>query len=354
MKRCTLCGGKLDGQKRCTLCGLDNTKNDSMYKHMINKNDCADEPLTHVHEEPAPRRQSVPVQKNNTYGTPKYESKSMPKNVKMSTQKSHTTGKKQAGCATVIGIIPFIIAIIGFLVNIAGDIFGNFSEAVPEPEYSYTEEYDPYEWVVDEMPEYGDSFAATFGPGIYEVGYHLPMGTYLIEAVPEFAGMVEVYDEWNEIYFSEYVYENYSMEDVMLFDGAYLVVQSGNHVSVYTENAQPMTITGTNSTSQEAIELSGQLVAGVDFEPGAYNIIYVPEEDAESFVEVIVFADACDYGFHITFESYLGEGTFLNVPLPEDAIIEVDEGYLDGVESIYMIPSVGTSDTDLESFYYAY
>lgn len=59
VKRCTLCGGKLDSQKRCTLCGLDNTKNDSMYKHMVNKNDCAKEPLTHVHEEEADRKSVV-------------------------------------------------------------------------------------------------------------------------------------------------------------------------------------------------------------------------------------------------------------------------------------------------------
>lgn len=51
MKKCTLCGGKLDIYKRCTFCGLDNTKNDEAYQHLLNQNECADEPLTHVHGE---------------------------------------------------------------------------------------------------------------------------------------------------------------------------------------------------------------------------------------------------------------------------------------------------------------
>lgn len=32
MSRCTLCGGKLDSKGRCTDCGLDNAKNDKMYR----------------------------------------------------------------------------------------------------------------------------------------------------------------------------------------------------------------------------------------------------------------------------------------------------------------------------------
>ena len=51
MRRCSLCGGRLDLSKRCTLCGLDNTQNDEMYRHLVNRSDCADKPLTHVHAE---------------------------------------------------------------------------------------------------------------------------------------------------------------------------------------------------------------------------------------------------------------------------------------------------------------
>jgi len=64
MKKCTLCGGTLDATKRCTFCGLDNTKNDDMYRGIINQNDCEDEPLTHVHEEPTySRRPQVQLSK---------------------------------------------------------------------------------------------------------------------------------------------------------------------------------------------------------------------------------------------------------------------------------------------------
>ena len=49
MKRCSLCGGRLDLNKKCTLCGLDNSKNDDNYKHLVNRNACEHQPLTHVH-----------------------------------------------------------------------------------------------------------------------------------------------------------------------------------------------------------------------------------------------------------------------------------------------------------------
>lgn len=358
MKRCTLCGGKLDSQKRCTLCGLDNTKNDSMYRHMVNKNDCADEPLTHVHEEKAPKRQSVPVQKNSTYGTPSYKNVSAPKKVNVPVKKVQSGEKKKSGCVTFIGLIPFFIAIIGFIVNIAGDFISEFTDVIPEPDYIYEEtDYDPYAWAIDEMPEVGDVFVTTLTPGVYEVGYHIPMGTYQIEMMPDAFGMIEVYDEWNEIYISEYLdadSDKYSMEEVLLFEGAYLVVHPGTAVTLYTDNAQPESVQGIGTANSDSISLGGELIAGVDFEPGAYNIIYKPKENADAFLEVVVYTDECEYGFYITFDSYMGDETFYYVPLPDGARVVVDESYLDGVEYLHMVPSASTSVTDLESFYYAY
>ena len=354
MKRCTLCGGKLDSQKRCTLCGLDNTKNDSMYTHMINKNDCEDAPLTHVHEEAAPKpiksRASVPAQRNDVYRTPQYKKANVP------VKKVQKSNQKKSGCATLIGLIPFIIAIIGIFGNLAGELFSGME---PIPEFSIEEEteYDPYAWVIDEMPEYGDTYSMYLEAGIYEVGHHIPMGIYQIDIVSDNAGIVEVYDEWNEIFLSEFLdpyADNTSMTDVMLFDGAYLVVYSGTEVTLVTDNAQPITVLGTLNESQEPIHLAGELVAAKDFEPGTYNIVYKPMEDEYSFVDIIVKMDEQDYGFHMSFDSEMGEEVFYNVPLPEGAIIEVDEEYLEGVESLFLVPSEMTSDTDLESFYDAY
>ena len=60
-RKCTLCGGKLDGRGICTECGLDNNKADKNYK--INESSCDDMPLTHVHEEPK-RQKAKPRQEN--------------------------------------------------------------------------------------------------------------------------------------------------------------------------------------------------------------------------------------------------------------------------------------------------
>ncbi len=354
MKRCTLCGGKLNSEKRCTLCGLDNTKNDDMYKHMVNRNSCEDEPLTHVHEEPSLKRvqnRPQPIKPNV----------SIQKQGSSTYKKAAKSKKKATGCVTFIGLIPFIIAIIGFLGSIASEIFSEMSGAIPEPGFFVEEEveydYDPYAWVSDEMPEYGDTYSMYLEAGIYEVGHHIPMGIYQIDIVSDNSGIVEVYDEWNEIFLSEFLDpygENTSMTDVMLFDGAYLVVYSGTEVTLVTDNAQPITVLGSLNESQEPINLTGQLVAAKDFEPGTYNIVYKPIEDEYSFVDIIVKMDEQDYGFHMSFDSEMGEEVFYNVPLPEGAIIEVDEEYFEGVESLYLVPSEMTSDTDLESFYDAY
>ena len=47
-RRCSLCGGKLNGNI-CTECGLDNSKNDDQYVTLENSGH--EESLTHVHTE---------------------------------------------------------------------------------------------------------------------------------------------------------------------------------------------------------------------------------------------------------------------------------------------------------------
>ena len=352
VRNCTLCGGKLDSQKRCTLCGLDNTKNDSMYKHMINRNECADEPLTHVHEETEKKR----VPHNNTYGIPQYGKNVAPKKVSTPVKKTKKSAPKKSGCLTFIGFIPFIIAIIGFIGNVAGDIFSSMKE----PDYFYEEdyEYNPYDWVVDEMPETGDEVYYYLTPGIYEIGHHIPMGTYQIDIASGTWGNIEVYDEWNEIYLSEFLdadSDNTTMEDVMLFDGAYLVVHTCAEVQLSSYNAQAISVAGSISDgSQETIVLDGQLVSGEDFEPGAYNIIYTPKDEEFSYIEVMITPEGRDYGFHMGFDSSMGEESFQYVPLPVGATIEIIRGDLQCVESLYLIPSDITSESDLENFYSAY
>ena len=93
----------------------------------------------------------IPVQKKNTYETPKYKNLSAPKKINTPVKKVQNGEKKKSGCVTIIGFIPFLIAIIGLIGNIAGDVFSEFTSSTPEPDYSYTEEYDPYEWVIDEI-----------------------------------------------------------------------------------------------------------------------------------------------------------------------------------------------------------
>ena len=66
-RKCTLCGGKLDGRGICTECGLDNNKADKNYK--INESSCDDMPLTHVHEEPKKAEGKASAREYKTAGS---------------------------------------------------------------------------------------------------------------------------------------------------------------------------------------------------------------------------------------------------------------------------------------------
>ena len=104
-KKCTLCGGKLDGNNVCTECGLDNSKSEKNYK--INTASCDREPLTHVHEE-----------------NEKKKKKSAPKQYHMSAEQKAPKGKSGKKLALVVSII-FLVC------GIAGPVFSLITN--PEP-----------------------------------------------------------------------------------------------------------------------------------------------------------------------------------------------------------------------------
>ncbi len=229
MKRCTLCGGKLDSTKRCTLCGLDNTKNDDMYRYMVNRNTCEDMPLTHVHEEPAKATPKKVVNKPSY--APTYQVNKTP--VKKPAMKKTSTPVKPKGClASIATLIPIIIAVIGIL----SSIFENVG--TPEPDFSVV--YEELE-VLPEGWEEGDYYSTVLGEGSYLVGYDIPAGFYEIEMAFDYEGYLDIYDEEGNIEFSEYIEEDYIYE-VLLCDEYQLVVGENIVLSFSTNNAQTLLI----------------------------------------------------------------------------------------------------------------
>ncbi|MBQ8803166.1 MAG: hypothetical protein IJZ53_06015 [Tyzzerella sp.] len=340
MRTCSLCGGKLDNHKRCTLCGLDNTKNDSMYKHLLNQSNCEHAPLTHVHEEPVKNTYS------KTYSEAKYNSSTFRKASK--TTRTKKKGSKSLA-ATVVSVITIVVALMSGIIELVEDI--RYESSYEE---SYTEEYsDPYEYVVDAMPDEGEAFKVVLEPGIYKVGAHIPAGFYNAELVSGNYGYISIDDYDNWIYHTENMnYQDKSIVyDLRLYDGAYFTVSSNITVNIYAENAQPITAVPQTNPLTQSVAAKGEMTAGEDFEAGMYDIVYQPAEGYEyGYVEYTVSdEEGYDYSWSVYFDSDVGAEIFHNVALPKGATINIGE-----LENITLVPSASIFSTNYNEFYEGY
>ena len=343
MKTCTLCGGKLDHTKRCTLCGLDNTKNDRMYRDMVNRNNCEHEPLTHVHtepEKPAPKKVVV---------TPTKASAQVPGQMYKQAPKQMTNtnmNKKASGCLAVLfSLVPILIALIIFVTNIMDDagIGSGIEEIFMDEEVVY-----PEGW------EEGYYYERDLEPGIYEVGNHLPAGIYAIEAVEGYSGEFEtcgndsgrnavIADEWN----------SYSAQ-WFLYEGEFLIVPLGSRLHMICENAQP---TGNEYIVDEfgdTVKVEESMEIGSNVPAGSYTVEYHPSGDSEEAKVLYVIVEEGGYWFELCFFPDMGVQTFSNLPLPEGAYIAFDMESEDVGGEIYVYPSEWDFNVDYMEFYKSY
>ena len=149
--KCSLCNGKLDSRKICKECGLDNSKSEKYYK--INRSSCDALPLTHVHENEwqevkAGKKKSAPP-KMAKYAYQTSESK------KTQTKRAEADGTKKKG---VLSLVAVLVALIPSILGILGTFTDSYE---PEPDYSMEAMYDPYEYLEEELPEYGDTISYT-------------------------------------------------------------------------------------------------------------------------------------------------------------------------------------------------
>lgn len=325
MKNCSLCGGRLDHNKRCTFCGLDNSKNDDMYKHLLNQNECEHRPLTHIHEEPT---RTTMTKKN---------------------------GKKNSA-SVMVAVIACILALAGTLIplieEVSYDPYEDFYEEVYEEAY-VDEDYDPYEYVETVMPEEGEVYKVELTPGIYKVGTQLPAGFYEAEIVTGDCGYITIDDHNNWIYFTEDIGFDYqeTVYDLRLYEGAFFTVSSNVKICMYTENAQPLTDEAQQNPLTETVVVTNYATAGTDFEAGIYDIVYQPTDDYEYGYVAYMITDEYgeEYRWDISFDSENGAETFHNVALPEGA-----ELYVEDLGSITLVPSETIYTTDYNEFYQHY
>ena len=339
-RRCTLCGGRLDSSHRCTECGLDNTKNDSMYKNMISRNACENKPLTHVHEE-----------SQNKYDYSKYVNKA--KTTANTVRKSTTNSKKKF---SIVGIVFGVIMLMSTIVPAVATLIDGFS-------YGMHEEVLPEDFFVPEdyfTPEENYQQEYWLAPGFHEVGVHIPAGwceiglesgewvDFKIYSLSDDGMTLEEREAW-QLYAGE-------RGGVYLEEGDFLMIEMVDDllytsVWLYTDSSD-FTWTMTPEIADTYI-ISGENVIGEEIPAGVYDIMYAPKSTDESgsiyleiqnpnednpMLETSLYFECYDSSFIFAEDNFYGY--YVNVPLTPGSILNVDEG----LGTIYLCPSFETSE----------
>lgn len=392
-KRCYLCGGKLVNGY-CPECGLDNTRreriryrlNHSSKVEGMNESRSADyidskdekeriqslrkkeHQHEKLHEQLKKERQHSKLQQSvkNGYerGASLYK-ETAHKRADMLKSKKGTISAQNKGRMTVaiIGIIVAIVSMAGeYLYKETSDI-----ESTPEYEVSENVEYesDPYEYVTRELAEDGEAFQTNLQQGFYQVGVHLPEGTYTVE-IEEGDASVSVEDIENGIYLYQYFSRDGQdtdtvawKDDIRLYQGANVEISGNGQLLLTTQNGQVKDKVFMLNPLSEQIQVdSGQtLTAGTDFPAGVYDVsvdnnwtvFYYSVLMSDSAVEELMIAEENEGEWRNEYNLWLdaedNSRLYKNVVLPEGTQIWTEN------EPVLMTPSEAIASTDYASYY---
>ncbi len=218
--------------------------------------------------------------------------------------------------------------------------------AVYDEEDVRYEDEDAYADVTDTLPDTGESVSYTLTSGNYIVGVHIPEGLYQAESDYEF-DYIGISDAAHDIYLYTCAGEedNY-MDDLWLFDGAELEIESETTVVLTSDNAQTQTMGGTDNPLTDSVDIDGGVVkfAGEDFDPGVYD---VEAREGAGTVEVEVYGEDGDVYYGLDLDLGGSYGTiFKNLVLPEGASVNCEDEI-----SITLTPSERIESTDYEAYY---
>lgn len=316
-KKCSLCGGKLDGRNICKECGLDNSKSDSNYRVRYQKPYQVEErPIKEIQE-----RQKGRKNRADTEDAPAWRAGERVDTSVYPTGNIGKPRKKKKVGRIVAGIL---IAIVIWAVIIICLVLEEVEREEKQKE-SYTY-YDPYEWVAEELPEEGEEEEYTLLQGSYVVGVHIPAGNYEAETEQDY-DWVKVTDWENGIFLFEYEEKsggNY-LDDLRLFNGALVEIGEYGPVRLRTSNAQVSDMQGIANPLTEGCEITGgvELRAGKDFPAGVYD---AELDKGNGMVELTVYYEDEEQDTkRYSFDSE--EGRFCkNIVIPEGAKLVCDEG----------------------------
>lgn len=362
-RKCTLCGGKLDGRGRCEECGLDSSKSEKRYK--INQSSCDGEPLTHVHredyhiprgdEQKRKKEQSMSGGQRMENRQPEYRYHDDAAQRRMS-KRERDKDQNKSVAGRIVAVITIVLTVAGIVLSVieehgpeisswADTEFGESESAAVSEEY----QYDPYEYVEKMIPETGESTEYVLSTGHYIVGIHIQEGNYAAETQDTF-DTVQVHDNVNGIYLFEYEdKEDNCLDDLRMYQGAIVTVGCEDTVTLKTDNGQTgLMLQGMTNPLSETVAIGSgeEKTAGMDFEPGIYDIIASGEI---GIVDIVVYDEE---GEKIkSFSVYLGEDSgngkgYKYMVLPEKTTIACNDGV-----ALSLLPAETIASEDYLGFY---
>lgn len=328
MKKCTLCGGKIDFKRGvCSDCGF-------RVKWMYFDSD----KMTAENFRETPKNNTKPEQIKK----PADNNKNKPANPLWKEYRKDASTKKSKLFGTIIGIVALLLTLGPPIIEMFKDDTVN--------EVAETD-YDPYAYS-DIMPEgNGNHVTHSLSPGFYIVGVHIEEGLYEMELPGEYDNL-QLMDKNNNIfaYFSNI--DGYNDFDLRLMDGALLIVSADTKVHIESTDAgeKPYSIENPNTDSYD-LELDTPKVAGKDFIPGVYDI-----ELANGDASLYLVKDDSDLedAIYITSLYETTNSIYKNVIIPSGYRLYSEYAESGDDIVIKLMPSAEISSTDYEADYTKY
>ena len=365
--RCRLCGGKLAGS-RCTFCGLDNTcyDRDYTYQKALSRQRRVERKVeNHTPARPA-QAASAPPPRSPQPSAPRSAPAAAPRPAYRPS--SVPSPKRRNGAAKISVIIIIIFIFVSVLASAlpaleeaAGSLFSaNTYSSLYSDGYDWDDDdWDPYGFVTREIPETGEAYETVIGPGIYQIGIHIPEGVYHAELLSGEGG-VDITDNENSIY--DYTYfgtdEEYDevtgLDDIRLYSGAELNIDSSMLIRLSTENAQPLTEQPYAAETDGTYRLpEGEYTAGTDGLPeGIYDIsVDTDPDEPYGYANIILlYPDGSSEYFWadspesaVSIDGYSSAGV-KNVVIPDGTEVSVEYG------DILLTPGQGCYNVDYDSY----
>ena len=381
-KECYLCGGKLING-RCSSCGLDNTKlekknyrlNESSFDLKKKQN------VGHLCESHNGRKRKKLKTEYQQKENPRMEISQTGQmqpggpTVFNPARKAHAGSyEEQKKARKISGILSgIIVAIVAFtsIAGSVGDFISSFGDDFHSSDYDWNDdgsevdsEYDPYMNTTRELSETGATYDCVLGYGEYEIGAQIPEGTYEVELVSG-EGSMQQDDPENSIYYYSYFSEDESdtdagdyLDDVRLYTGGHLKIDTGLVVQFHSENAQTeqMQLEENPLTEQVTLKAGNTYTAGTDFPAGWYDVTEASGVDWAELRYKIYLGNLYDEEYeNLNYENYGlwfydtdGSESYRNAVFPEGTELEVVDG------DLILTPSGSVKNQNYDSFYDMY